>query len=136
MTFKTCTQCTQEKLLTEFRKDRNRLDGRTSHCRLCARALQSRRYQESYAPVRAVRDKKLRSDNKIRLAAVKNKGCSFCPETEHACLDFHHKDPSQKDFEIAGAVRTWGYIENEIKKCILVCSNCHRKIHAGLITCL
>jgi len=50
-------------------------------------------------------------------------------------LEFHHRDPSQKDFSISGKniVSMNAYIE-EAKKCVLVCSNCHKEIHAGLIT--
>jgi hypothetical protein len=56
----------------------------------------------------------------------------MCPENHPACLDFHHKNPKQKDFEIACAIRqgwTKPRILEEIEKCIVVCSNCHRKLH-------
>jgi len=49
-------------------------------------------------------------------------------------LQFHHKDPSQKEFGLAksGLTRSWARVQREIEKCILVCSNCHAEIHAGL----
>jgi hypothetical protein len=54
-----------------------------------------------------------------------------CGENHPACLEFHHIDPSIKEFEISGAVRLYGKekIMNEIAKCIVLCSNCHRKRH-------
>lgn len=60
--------------------------------------------------------------------------CKFCSEKESCCLDFHHLDPSKKDFEI-GRIhsKNLDYIKKEASKCIVVCSNCHRKIHAGII---
>ena len=50
----------------------------------------------------------------------------------NAALDFHHKDPSQKDFGIAakGHTRSWDAIKKELDKCELVCSNCHREINS------
>jgi predicted HNH restriction endonuclease len=46
-------------------------------------------------------------------------------------LEFHHKDPSQKDFHVS----TTGIhkAREEVKKCILVCSNCHMELHGGII---
>lgn len=49
-------------------------------------------------------------------------------------LDFHHLNPSEKDFNFNdNSNRSWKTTREEIKKCILVCSNCHREIHYGLI---
>ena len=65
-------------------------------------------------------------------------GCHFCAEHDPCCLEAHHKDPSQKLFEIAGAIGGARYgkaaIEAELAKCVCVCANCHRKIHAGILT--
>lgn len=58
--------------------------------------------------------------------------CEFCGEDHIACLDFHHRDPSEKDFNISTAVVN-GYginrIMQEIAKCSILCANCHRKLH-------
>lgn len=57
--------------------------------------------------------------------------CVRCGESHPACLDFHHIDPSQKKYAIA-AIHTFSSIEKikeEIAKCIVLCSNCHRKEH-------
>lgn len=52
-------------------------------------------------------------------------------------LDLHHINPDEKDFEW-GVIRAnpiaWKRIVPELRKCILVCSNCHREIHAGIRT--
>lgn len=73
--------------------------------------------------------------NEIREYKGKH-GCSCCSESEPVCLEFHHTDPDGKDFNIADALKS-GYsldrIMTEIEKCIVVCSNCHKKIHAGLL---
>lgn len=57
-------------------------------------------------------------------------GCLNCGETDIACLDFHHTDPSKKDMGMNELLKQKSekYLE-ELKKCIILCSNCHRKLH-------
>ena len=59
------------------------------------------------------------------------KGCSKCGEMHPACLDFHHIDEKEKDHGISWIMRNSSkfLLENEMKKCIVLCSNCHRKLH-------
>jgi len=61
--------------------------------------------------------------------------CELCPEDHPACIDFHHKDADEKEETLANAVkRGWSRkrILAEVDKCMIVCSNCHRKIHADM----
>jgi len=56
--------------------------------------------------------------------------CEICGETHPACLEFHHTE--QKSFNISSAVRSSSNldeIKDEIKKCKVLCSNCHKKMH-------
>jgi predicted HNH restriction endonuclease len=48
-------------------------------------------------------------------------------------LDLHHKDASQKDFGISsgGLTRSWELVKAEADKCVLLCANCHRELHAN-----
>ncbi len=58
--------------------------------------------------------------------------CERCGESDPVCLDFHHEDPSKKDRLLSQVVsRGWSIkrIEQEIAKCRIFCSNCHRKHH-------
>jgi hypothetical protein len=49
-------------------------------------------------------------------------------------LHFHHVDPMQKKFQVSSHVgRSLAAFREEIKKCVLVCANCHGEIEAGLI---
>ena len=62
--------------------------------------------------------------------------CIFCGyHRTMAALDFHHIDETRKSFSLStrGLTRSWTKISEELEKCVLVCSNCHREIHAGLI---
>ena len=64
---------------------------------------------------------------KEKLIEYKGGKCQVCGYNKCAsALEFHHLDPSQKDFTISGGTKSF-----ENLKCILVCANCHREIHAG-----
>jgi 5-methylcytosine-specific restriction endonuclease McrA len=75
---------------------------------------------------------------KLREMAVEYKGgkCVFCGyKRDITALDFHHLDESKKDFGLSqrGLTRSWNRIRKELDKCILVCANCHREIHSGIL---
>ena len=57
-------------------------------------------------------------------------GCVKCGEQDVACLDFHHRDPLEKEGHI-GEFRKFGIkrLLAEIAKCDVLCANCHRKYH-------
>jgi hypothetical protein len=73
-----------------------------------------------------------RREKKEWLDLIRSVGCSKCSEKDPACIDFHHRDPSKKDVNISVAVAHWSIekLQEEIKKCDLLCCNCHRKLHA------
>lgn len=61
--------------------------------------------------------------------------CVHCGENESCALDFHHLDPSEKEYNI-GMMATQYSMESVLKeaaKCIVLCANCHRKLHAGVL---
>jgi hypothetical protein len=66
-------------------------------------------------------------------------GCQSCGESDPVVLDFHHFDPAVKEGTIAKMADRNLTIERlaiEVGKCVVVCSNCHRKISAGTLTLL
>lgn len=74
---------------------------------------------------------------KLKNLAVEYKGgkCIKCGYNKCIyALEFHHLNPLDKDFSISakGYTRSWENVKKEIDKCILVCSNCHREIHAEM----
>lgn len=79
----------------------------------------------------------LKSDQKKkqRLVNVLGGKCCICGYDKClSALQFHHKNPEEKDFTISHNTHiAFEKALDEIKKCILVCANCHREIHAGLI---
>jgi hypothetical protein len=71
---------------------------------------------------------------KIRLVEYKGGKCQICGYNKcFNALEFHHLNPNSKDFTISGKSLSFEKLKYEVDKCILVCSNCHSEIHAGLI---
>ena len=55
----------------------------------------------------------------------------------HKCLralEFHHRDPVTKSFGVAmrGITRAIDDVRAEVAKCVLLCSNCHAEVEAGV----
>ena len=49
-------------------------------------------------------------------------------------LGFHHVDPAAKLFSLnMGTTKALATYREEMRKCVLVCANCHGEIEAGLI---
>ncbi len=72
----------------------------------------------------------------VKQQAVDYKGgqCVVCGYARCiAALEFHHISEDGKDFNISHKCLSFEKLMPELDKCILVCSNCHREIHAGLI---
>lgn len=74
---------------------------------------------------------------KVKLLSVQYKGgkCERCGYDKCIqALEFHHTDPEQKDFAIAGKAQNhpWAVIQAELDKCLMLCANCHREEHVRL----
>ena len=79
--------------------------------------------------------KNSRKKLKERILYVMGEKCCICGYDKcPSALDLHHLNPDEKEFTICqNANRGWATVRKEIKKCILICSNCHRELHSGLI---
>ena len=80
------------------------------------------------------RDKKAQ----VKVKAILHKGghCASCgigfDGTNATIFDFHHVEPGTKSKNMGQLLdSTWGAIELELDKTVMVCSNCHRMIHHG-----
>lgn len=58
--------------------------------------------------------------------------CKQCGENRPICLDYHHKDPDNKLFGLAedGERHSVDAIDAEMRKCVVLCANCHRIVSA------
>jgi DNA-binding CsgD family transcriptional regulator len=67
---------------------------------------------------------------KQKLIDYKGGCCEICNYDKCiAALQFHHKNPKEKDFTISGKSLSFDRLKEEVDKCMLVCSNCHAEIH-------
>lgn len=125
MDTKICINCGRELPLNRFESGRNQ-------CRDCRNARRKELRQQHPEKHRQEAAKRQKEQTEW-LYSLKNQ-CFICGETEPVCLDFHHIDPNNKDFTIGkNRSKSKENLIKEIEKCVCVCSNCHRKIHAGII---
>jgi hypothetical protein len=131
--FKVCGKCKEEKNIDCFcfNKSKNKYQ---SMCREC-----NKLYQKEHYKLNSAYYKEKARDTKKETRDILNKyketlRCSRCPENDISCLDFHHLNPDEKEKSISQAVASgWSFkrLELELNKCIVLCSNCHRKEHAA-----
>ena len=115
METKICSKCKRELPVSQYY---SRGNGRLrSECKECHSKYVKRKYQERKGAIGEVK------------ASI---GCAKCGDTRSYVLDFHHKDPSIKDANIARMTSNKNRLEDiqkEIDKCVVLCSNCHREFH-------
>lgn len=120
METKQCTICKEEKPLGEFHKryDRPGKNQHNSHCKSCKVEQVNKRRKE------------------IKEKCVEYKGgkCKVCGYNKcMAALEFHHKDPSVKEYGINNSLTlSMSKLIPELDKCDLLCANCHREEHERL----
>ena len=82
----------------------------------------------------AVFSRKLK-DNKIKYVNnfKRTHKCEICGENSSCCLEFHHVHRENKLFTISSAICNINInmkkLKLEIQKCVILCSNCHKKLH-------
>lgn len=63
--------------------------------------------------------------------------CQVCAYSRCVkALELHHVEPGEKEYSISQMLtrsRGWNTLYTELEKCILLCSNCHRELHSGVI---
>jgi len=135
METKVCSKCDKSLPLTSFTRDRYRVDGFHRECKICKRKRENARRDLYRKQLNARNRKRAREYRKEFCKFKETLSCKKCGENEVCCLDFHHLDPNEKEFGIAHASQRMSLerLMEEVKKCLVVCKNCHTKIHAGII---
>ena len=116
--FRYCPSCKKNCKTSEFHNRRGKKNS-SVYCKKCTTSQTLSRLQ------------------KLKKQMVDYKGgcCQICGYDKYmGALEFHHIDPTQKDFNLS-RMKQYTFdikVTNELDKCILVCSNCHREIHGGL----
>lgn len=117
MNSKICPTCQEEKDISEFYQKKDRKNG-SSSCKSCF---------NRYCVERSIQ-------KKIDAIIYKGSKCNDCgnsyPEYPYVIFDFHHKNPTEKDFDWSKLrLKSKNTIIKELDKCDLLCSNCHRIRH-------
>lgn len=114
---KKCTKCGRILPLSDFNW-RNKAKGtRRSECRYCHSDYMKQKYQQKKNEIQELKS---------------NLKCAKCGQSRGYVLDFHHINPLEKTENIARLTSNTSNISkvyDEIKKCIVLCANCHRQFH-------
>jgi hypothetical protein len=131
---KKCCKCQVDKDLDEFPRNKSKRGGYSESCLICTREYIKAHYKKNRAYY-SCKARKRETSNYTRIMQLKHEvGCKECGESHPACLDFHHRDPSIKEFTISSKIQgfSWSRLIKEIEKCDILCANCHRKLHYRL----
>lgn len=133
---KKCTKCGKNKPLVEFRFRNKKQNVLQTQCKQCCKIDGKNHYQSNkkcYVARALKRNRMIYEQYQVFKSTLK---CEFCGEDFVACLEFHHVDPNSKENDLASMITDhgWKRFTEELNKCICVCANCHRKIHAGVLS--
>lgn len=129
---KICTKCGEDKPITEFNWRDKKKGRKHSNCKSCVSKRDKEKYDTNSERRKKVRERALVAYKRNRefVQRVKRLSkCSKCSEDRWYCLDFHHC--GGKDLEISDMVTGFSIerIKNEMRKCEILCANCHREEH-------
>lgn len=113
---KRCSTCGNVFDISNFYRCGKTKSGKTRYaneCIECRKKREKERYDTFYNEMKKYRTK-----------------CAKCGESKWYLLEFHHKEPEEKEFNIS----QWRKREiklaiEEIKKCDVLCKNCHAEFH-------
>jgi hypothetical protein len=132
-----CSSCkeTKSKEFFSFDKTSKKREGRTYWCKTCASKKSRFYYKRSSASPewklnRNAQGRAVRLSVKQKAVSLLGNQCFDCKQSfPMSVYDFHHLYPNKKDLTI-GKHKIWGEkLLAELKKCILLCANCHRIRH-------
>ena len=127
-----CYKCGKFRAAKFFSRRTRNKNGLSEICKDCKRNNRLGISQEHRYPY----FRRFRAEKRKRLDEIKARtGCSSCGENDTRCLQFHHLDSKQKDRTISRLYAgTWGWerILREIAKCVVLCANCHLKLHRSV----
>ena len=117
---KYCPRCDTNHLISEF-YNRGKDKKAAAYCKKCSNKITVERMIQ------------------FKLKCVEYKGgkCIECGYNKYyGSMEFHHLDPTLKEFSLS-KMRSSAFnakIIKELDKCVLLCSNCHKEVEAGITT--
>lgn len=136
MTTKFCPDCGVEVPITEFAFKNKAAGIFQPYCNTHRKLRAKQAYQRNKTEVIAKTISRNKKYVEINKQWKDNLACASCGENSTCCLDFHHLDPTEKENTIGFLLNhtSLNGVLKEADKCIVVCRNCHAKIHAGEVT--
>ena len=128
---KICITCKKSKNIDSFAWRDKKRNKRHTYCRECRTKIDTKFYKRNKKDILAYKKKQRKErqeeNTKRILEYLEDKCCLDCAETDPVVLDFDHL--RDKKFNISNAIHRypWKKILKEIEKCVIRCSNCHRK---------
>ena len=112
-------------------------DHMESHCETHGSTTFVRRRDGGWRCLRCRSEAVSRRRRRVKEILVAEAGgaCALCGYSRcAAALQFHHLDPRAKRFSVAarGVTRALSEARREAEKCVLLCSNCHAEVEAGV----
>lgn len=132
-----CSDFCRKEMEVFRRKNKNQI--RTNVCAKCGKEFiphqfgEGRRYCFDCVPDGLSTGAEIRKQIKKWSLEYKGNKCSICGYDKCIeALEFHHIDMSEKEFNLSdrNLKLDWQEIKRELDKCIVVCANCHRELHA------
>ena len=117
METKVCTKCGRELPLDHFNWRNKATGSRRADCKECHSGYMKQKYQEKKEIIQELKSKCK---------------CAKCGDSRGYVLDYHHINPKEKETTIARMTSNnyeLNKVYNEIEKCVVLCSNCHREFH-------
>lgn len=137
---RTCIQCGMIKPILEYYRDGIGL--RKSHCNSCSLSRTNDYYKNnSQLILERQRHRRVAYGSVLRefvRTYKSSRGCIECGNKNPDCLEFHHLIKSTKLNNVSRLVGQSSSIKTileEINKCKILCSSCHRKITAHERNC-
>lgn len=126
-----CPHCATDKPETDFRWRNKAKNIRATLCRPCFAIYEKQRYKTH--PTRAKRIRETNEERRKRnllwlYAYLESHPCEQCGEPDILVLDFDHIDPSKKLYTVTNPnLFSLKRLQEEVAKCRVLCSNCHRR---------
>lgn len=87
-------------------------------------------FMTKYAEQRRKNHREKRTKNIEQAMNLHYNKCRICGNTDKRVLIWHHMDSNKNGRGLRGLAANNVAFWNEVKKCILICANCHMIIHA------
>jgi hypothetical protein len=132
---KKCKKCGEEKSVEQFSKNRRRKDNLQDNCKACIRIRDAESYAKDSSKFAAWSKGRRLRVRKAVFEYLLSHPCIECGERDIIVLEFDHRAQYTKRFDVMSATHghSWKTILAEIKKCDVVCANCHKRRTAKML---